>query len=268
MEFKAKPKYWVLDDLIGGGPFDLEVGQWTDDTAMALALADSLIAHPELDANDLMNRFLDWREHGSYSCTGECFDCGNTVSSALNRFEATGNAMAGAADANSAGNGALMRLSPVAILFRNDKKRLIAAATDQTRTTHGTQEAVEASVLFAQILTDAINGATREQVLAPRSGSYSKRLAAIASGVSWRGVHRDRIQGSGYVVDCLNAALWAVSRTTDFRSSVLLAANLGQDADTTAAVAGQLAGALYAESGISESWLTKLGLAGPPGKGS
>ena len=76
--------------------------------------------------------------------------------------------------------------------------------------------------------------------------------------MAWRGRHRNGIFGTGYVVDCLNAALWAVSRTTNFRSAVLLAANLGDDADTTAAVAGQLAGSLYGSSTIPESWMAKL----------
>ena len=91
-----------------------------------------------------------------------------------------------------------------------------------------------------------------------QAGSFSPKIQAIASGESWRGRHRDEIHGSGYVVDCLNAALWAVSRTTSFRSAILLAANLGQDADTTAAVAGQLAGSLYGTSGIPDEWLRKL----------
>jgi ADP-ribosyl-[dinitrogen reductase] hydrolase len=96
------------------------------------------------------------------------------------------------------------------------------------------------------------------EVLAPRAGEFTGKIAAIANGGPWRGRHRDDIIGTGYVCDCLNAALWAVSRTTDFRSAVLLAANLGQDADTTAAVAGQLAGALYGLSSIPEDWLEKL----------
>jgi ADP-ribosyl-[dinitrogen reductase] hydrolase len=151
-----------------------------------------------------------------------------------------------------------MRFAPVAIRYRADRPKLREVAALQTRATHGAAEAVEASVLFAEILSDAIAGCSREEVLAPRSGSFSPKVQAIASGKSWRGRHRDDITGSGYVVDCLNAALWAVARTTDFPSAVLLAANLGDDADTTAAVAGQLAGALYGSSDIPSKWLAKL----------
>jgi ADP-ribosyl-[dinitrogen reductase] hydrolase len=146
-----------------------------------------------------------------------------------------------------------MRFAPVAIRYWADRPKLREVAALQTRTTHGA-----ASLLFAEILSDAIAGRSRGEVLAPRSGSYRPKVQAIASGKSWRGRDRDDITGSGYVVDCLNAALWAVSRTTNFPSAVLLAANLGDDADTTAAVAGQLAGALYGSSGIPEDWLAKL----------
>jgi ADP-ribosyl-[dinitrogen reductase] hydrolase len=151
-----------------------------------------------------------------------------------------------------------MRLSLVAIRHWRDHDNLKAVAMLQTRTTHGAAEAVEASALFAGILADAIAGKTRAEILAPRSGEFAGKSADIANGGSWRGRHRDDIIGTGFVCDCLNAALWAVSRTSDFSSAVLLAANLGQDADTTAAVSGQLAGALYGLSGIPENWLWKL----------
>ena len=151
-----------------------------------------------------------------------------------------------------------MRLSPVAIRYWSDREKMREVAVLQTRTTHGAEEAVEASVLFGDILADAISGLRRNQVFSARSIAFSPKVQAIATGASWRGRARHEIFGSGNVVDCLNAALWAVSRTTSFRSAVLLAANLGQDADTTAAVAGQLAGALYGASGIPVDWLTKL----------
>ena len=225
---RPKPDYAVLDDMVGGGPFRLKPGQWTDDTAMALALADSLLAHPRFDASDLMTRFVSWRDEGTYSCTGRCFDIGNTVSGALARFERTGNPLAGSTDPLSAGNGALMRLSPVAIRYGSDRETMREVAALQTRTTHGAEEAVECSVLFADMLADAIAGRRRDEVLAPRSGRFSPKVETIATGASWRGRARDEVHGSGYVVDCLNAALWAVSRTTSFRSAVLMAANLGQ----------------------------------------
>jgi ADP-ribosyl-[dinitrogen reductase] hydrolase len=186
IEFQPKPEYAVVDDIVGGGPFRLKLGQWTDDTAMALALAESLIAHPEFDPADLMARFVDWYRNATYSCTGTCFDIGNTVRAALNRFERTGETFAGLADPKSAGNGALMRLSPVAIRYWSDRQKMRDTAALQTRITHGASEAVEATSLFAEMLADAISGKSPDEILAPRAGSFIGKIEAIATGNSWR----------------------------------------------------------------------------------
>jgi ADP-ribosyl-[dinitrogen reductase] hydrolase len=250
LEFKPKPSRPILTDMVGGGPFELKPGQWTDDTAMALALADWLANEPDFDPAGLTSRFVRWYENGEYSCTGTCFDIGNATRAALDRFIDSGGPLAGSKNPRSAGNGALMRLSPVAIRFWNERERLAEIAEVQTLTTHGADECVDASVKFAHLLADVISGKPLSDGL---RGNF------ISGGDSkWRGVHRNEIRGTGYVVNCLNAALWAVSRTTNFRSAILLAANLGDDADTTAAVAGQLAGALYGLSGIPSEWLERL----------
>lgn len=129
LEFSARDGRERITDMVGGGPFKLEPGQWTDDTSMALALADSLIARDVLDERDLMTRFVSWMDEGAYSSNGRCFDIGNTVSAALNRFKATGDPIAGSTDPRTAGNGSLMRLAPVAIRYWDDAaKRREAAA--------------------------------------------------------------------------------------------------------------------------------------------
>jgi ADP-ribosyl-[dinitrogen reductase] hydrolase len=116
---------------------------------------------------------------------------------------------------------------------------------------------VDACVAFAQLLAEAISGRSRDKVLAPRQFSGSTAIADILAG-SWRGKPRGEIKSSGYVVHSLEAALWCVARTSSFRSAVTLAANLGDDADTLAAITGQLAGALYGLTGIPEAWLQRL----------
>jgi len=227
-----------------------------DDTAMALALGDSLIDCGGLDPADLMSRFVAWRDHGAYSCTGSCFDIGSTVSASLDRWIRTGEPFAGSTYPLSAGNGSLMRLAPVALRYWRDRQALARVAADQSRTTHAAPEAVGACVAFAQILADAIQGLPRSQVLRQRSGDHPPGVAAILAG-SGRGKPRDEVRSSGFVLDSLEAALWSVGRTADFRTAILTAANLGGDADTTAAIAGQLAGALYGLSGIPQEWLAK-----------
>ena len=257
LEFKHRGSYPLLTDMIGGGPFRLEAGQWTDDTSMALALADSLLANDPFDPEDLMRRFVSWRDEGEYSCTGTCFDIGNTVSSALRRWTQTGDPIAGSADPDTAGNGSLMRLAPVAIRYWQQPEKMGQVAALQSQTTHGAAEAVSACTAYAELIADAISGKSRSEVMTPRRGDYAHGVSNILGG-SWRGKHRDQVQSSGFVLHSFEAALWSIGRTGDFRSAILTAANLGGDADTTAAIAGQLAGALYGASGIPDEWLEKL----------
>ena len=264
LEFSARDAHPPLTDMIGGGPFRLKPGEWTDDTAMALALGDSLEDCDGLDAADLMRKFAAWREEGAYSCTGTCFDIGMTTSAALSRFERSGNPLAGSTDPASAGNGSLMRLAPVAVRFFRQREALRGAAAVQSRTTHAAPEAVDACVAWAELLADAIDGRTVGEVLGAggdlrQSGGYAGRIGAILAG-SWRGKRRAEVRATGYVAHSLEAALWSVGRTGSFAEAVLLAANLGEDADTTAAITGQLAGALYGVEGIPGEWRRTVAL--------
>lgn len=257
VEFRARGSFPPVTDITGGGPFRLEPGHWTDDTAMALALAGSLLTQGCLDEVDLMDRFCEWHEQGAYSCTGSCFDIGITTRQALHHYRQSGNPLAGSTDPRTAGNGSLMRLAPVAIRYWNDREQRRDAAARQGRTTHGAKEAVDACICYANILAAAIAGDARSSLSGAMSEGMSPAIRAIVEG-SWRGRPRDGIFSSGYVAHTLEAALWCVGRTGDFRSAVLAAANLGDDADTTAAVTGQLAGALYGETGIPAPWLERL----------
>jgi ADP-ribosyl-[dinitrogen reductase] hydrolase len=257
LEFKGRDTYEPLTDLVGGGPFRLKPGQWTDDTAMALALADSLAAKDGLDEQDLLTRFHGWWQNGTYSCTGRCFDIGITTAHALSRWKATGKDHSGSIDPQTAGNGSLMRLAPVAIRFRDDRSALRDAAARQSKTTHAAPEAIDACVLYAEMMADAISGARRSEVLKDHPGPWAGKIDTINQG-SWRGLGRASVNASGYVAHSLEAALWATGRTAKYDRAVLHAANLGQDSDTTAAIAGQLAGALAGASGIRVDWLAKL----------
>jgi len=246
-----------LTDMVGGGPFDLQAGQWTDDTSMAWALADSLLSTQNFEPQDLAERFVSWWRSGAYSSTGRCFDIGITTRTALAQYELSGNAFSGPTEPSTAGNGSLMRVSPVAIRHWNDRATMAQVAANQSRVTHGAPEAVEACILFCEILADAIAGKPRSEVLRSRTGNYTSTVGSIASG-SWRGKSRAEIRGSGYVLDALEASLWCVGRTTTFASAVLMAANLRDDADTTAAIAGQLAGTLYGHKAIPIRWRDRI----------
>lgn len=261
LEFRKRGTFEPISDMVGGGPFHLQPGQWTDDTSMALCLATSLIEQGGFDADDQMKRYCQWADHGYLSSTGVCFDIGLTVSSALRRYQRDGNPYAGPTDPTTAGNGCIMRLAPIPIYFFPDLDLVEQFAGESACTTHGTRECIDACRLFARILYRALLGSPKEEVLLADAGSFvaGERIAAIASG-TYRDKTEGEIRGSGYVVHCLEAALWAFARTDSFRDAILLAANLGEDADTTAAVCGQVAGAFYGEEGIPSQWRDRLAL--------
>lgn len=268
LEFQRPGTFAPLQDMVGGGPFGLEPGQWTDDTSMALCLAESLIDRGEFDPRDQMERYVRWRREGHLSSTGVCFDIGNATAAALRRFEQTGDPLAGSPDPNQAGNGSLMRLAPVAMFYAHAPARGIEACARSSLTTHATPAAVDACRYLGALLLGAFHGASREQLLAPcytpvpgywEAHPLVSEIDRIARG-SFREKEPPQIRGTGYVVDCLEAALWAFHSTDDFGSGCLRAANLGDDADTTAAVYGQLAGAFYGEEGIPRAWRERLAL--------
>jgi len=261
VEFKRRGTFEPLTDMIGGGPFRLAPGQWTDDTSMALCLAASLVERGEFDPRDQMDRYCRWADEGYLSSTGRCFDIGNTVAAALRRYQREGNAYAGSTDPNTAGNGCIMRLAPVAMQFFPDLDVVERLAADSSRTTHGAVECIEACRLFARIICRALLGQAREDILQADAGLLlsSERISAIARA-SYRAKTAETIRGSGYVVESLEAALWAFASTDSFEEAILVAANLGDDADTTAAVCGQVAGAYYGERGIPPRWLDRLAL--------
>ena len=152
-----------------------------------------------------------------------------------------------------------MRLAPVSMFFANDAEALWRFAADSTRTTHGAAEAIACSRLFAWQLREALRGASREALLAPNFPGHidEPAVVALAAG-TWRSKTVAQIRGSGYCVESLEAALWCFAHTDSFEAAVLAAANLGDDADTTAAIVGQIAGAWYGMTGIPKSWVGKL----------
>ena len=230
---------------------------------MALCLATSLVEQGGFDAADQMRRYVRWWKEGYLSSTGRCFDIGNTVSSALSRFDPDGDPYAGSTDPKIAGHDSLMRLAPVPMYFSGDAEEAIRMAADSSRTTHGAQEAVDACRYYAALLVGALRGVDKETLLSPTycpvEGLWEReplaaKIATIAEG-SFKHRQPPDIRGGFYVVETLEAALWAFHHSEDFREGALLAANLGHDADTTAATYGQLAGSVRAPDGaVLQRW--------------
>ncbi|MBN1221352.1 MAG: ADP-ribosylglycohydrolase family protein [Anaerolineae bacterium] len=266
LEFRPPGSFTPLDDMVGGGPFDLNPGQWTDDTSMALCLAESLIKKNGLDLVDQLQRYVRWYREGYMSSTGRCFDIGNTVRAALHKFEQTGEPYCGSTDPMAAGNGSIMRLAPVPLFFAQNPQQAIEMSGQSSRTTHGAAAAIDGCRYLGALLVGAVNGADKEELLSsrysPLPGYWTKQplvpeIDEIAAG-SFKRRNPPEIKGTGYVVKSLEAALWAFHHSQSYRQGCLMAANLGDDADTTAAVYGQLAGAFYGEQAIPASWRNKL----------
>lgn len=246
LEFKRPGSFTPITDMVGGGPFGLKPGEWTDDTSMALCLAESLL-EKGFDPVDQLRRYTLWWKQGHLSSNGRCFDIGTTVKAALRRFEASGEPWCGSTDPSTAGNGSLMRLAPVPMYFLHDPD-VLQRCGDSSRTTHGAPEAVDACRFYGALLVRALRGEEPRYEGPP----LAPRIAAIAKE------EYGRIRGSGYVVESLAAALWAFRATESFRDGALKAVNLGDDADTTGAIYGQLAGAWYGVEGIPREWRGRL----------
>ena len=260
VEFSPRGTFAPVTDMIGGGPFGLVAGQWTDDTSMALCLATSLVYCRGTDLRDQMGRYVNWWQWGYLSSNGECFDIGMTVRAALNRFLTTQDPVAGSTDPRSAGNGSLMRLAPVAMWFAPNLQAVRHHARLSSSTTHGAAEALDCCEIYAELLARALQGAPRDALLrAPAPAGASERVREIAEG-GYLVKAREQVTGSGYCVDSLEASLWCFATTDSYEAAVLAAANLGDDADTTAAIVGQIAGAHYGIDAIPARWRERLAM--------
>ena len=258
-----------IGDLIGGGPFDMPRGAWTDETAMALCLAESLVTRDGSDPGDQLARYLRWQSEGYLSSTGLCVGISAATACALAQARWCGNPQAGARDPAKADKEPLARIGPVVALLLADPEEAIEAAVEASRLTHQAKLTLDAVRYFAALLVGALQGASALELTRPHfspcEGYWGRhRLApaveAVASG-SWVEKAPPRIYGGGQAVEGLEAALWAFSRGRSFRDAVLAAVNLGGDADATGAIVGQLAGAHYGSAGIPSAWRSSIALA-------
>ena len=265
VEFRSPGSFVPVTGYRDGGPHGLAAGEWTDDTSMALALADS-IATAGWDLNDQAGRYVQWWQTGKYSVNGRCFDIGITTRSALGDYVAKKNALtSGDRSDRASGNGSIMRLAPVPIHFVHyypqKIEELSRLAEESSLPTHASEQCLSACRYLATVLAALIHGEDRDEVLSPDWKPLKQLndikplhplIQEIAQG-SFRQKQPPAIKGSGWVVKSLEASLWAFHNAVSFEDAVLKAVNLGDDADTTGAICGQLAGALWGETGISES---------------
>ena len=263
-----------ITDMVGYGTYNVPAGAWSDDTSMSLAALDSL-AKGEIDYFEIMVNFAKWLEEGKYTPTEEAFDIGRTCLRSIvsfikdrNNLEDGEYVLYGQKGEHSNGNGSLMRIHPFALLtwfdkqFRGHFEAIIAGASALT---HAHKRSILACIIYTVILhsllkapqkisvKNALDEAKEKYRNYPEFEHYARLFDCNFDKLS-----RDSIKSSGYVVDTLEAAVWCLLTTDDYKSAVLKAVNLGGDTDTVAAVTGGLAGALYGYEAIPKEWLDTL----------
>ena len=217
-----------LREYKSGGPHNLPAGYWTDDTSMALAIAEALLEkNGEFDPHLIMEKFVSWMSAGEFSSTGTCFDIGMTCQTALSKYQNDPtDPYCGPTDPYSAGNGALMRMAPVIIASRSEKEA-VENALLQTRLTHGCAECLQYSEAFARELWCGQALEEYQYLKLPKD------------------TPREEVKSGGYVKETYQCAWWSVENTDSFEEAVVVAVNRGHDADTVGAVTGQIAGRIY-----------------------
>ncbi|HET7812629.1 MAG TPA: ADP-ribosylglycohydrolase family protein [Steroidobacteraceae bacterium] len=260
-QFRKPGTFAAVGDMLGGGPFDLPRGAWTDDTAMALLLAESLLERG-FDANDQVQRYVRWQREGYGSSTGQCVGISASAARALATALYKRQPFSGSHDPAQLDKDPLSRVAPVAMYFFADPPSAVSAAAEATRVTAQAPLVLDCVRLLAAMLRQALAGRDKAAVLKPPRDSWASAHVRPEALAIYEGsyVHRmpPDITGGGHVVQALEAALWAFYRGETFREGALLAANLGHDSDVVSAVYGQLAGAYHGVSAIPGIWRNSL----------
>ena len=244
-QYRRPGSFTPVGDLIGGGPFALPRGGWSDDTAMALCLADSLLACNGFDARDQVERYTRWQREGYLSATGECLGITASTARALAMAQWRRQLFAGSHAPDQLDPEPLSRVAPVVMFFFAVEEEAVQLASDAARTTCQAPAVLAACRELAQALFLALSGQPKERILAAASSTAEPSAASGAAGGT---------RANGTVTEALAIALEAFAATDNFRDAVLHAANHGGNSDVAAAACGQLAGALYGAAAIPAAW--------------
>jgi len=266
IEFRPRGKFEPVTEFRAGGPFKLQAGQWTDDTAMSLCLASSLIECNGFDAAHQMRQYSRWIDDGYLSCTGKAVGIGQTILKAMIRYHKSQDPIQGDTNPRRSGNGCIMRLAPVPIYYNHDAAQAIHYSIQSATTTHGSEICLQTTGFFGGMMWGALNGVSKDKLLSdnysPVKDYYQQHLLCdelrnLASG-DYKTKQESDIDSTGFVIDALKAALWSFYHTDTYAEGLLKAVNLGGDADTVGAIYGQLAGAYYGFEEIPMKWIQGL----------
>ena len=257
----------AVGDAQGHAIHGLPAGAWSDKTAMALCLAESLVSRGGSDPADQVERYRDWQRSGHWSSTGSCVGISAATSRALATAQWTGNPYAGSHDPAHADAEPLARIGPAVFWYFTDPLLAVEAAVNSVRITHQAPLVLDAARLFAVLLAGALAGASKSELLSPDFSPLPARWNAaalrppireLASG-AWRGrkprkIHRSRFAAA----TALEAAITAFDGGEDLAQCVQAAAAQPGDAQAAAAMVGQLAGAHYGASSLPAAWRAGL----------
>jgi len=261
-QFRKPGSFAAVGDILGGGPFDLPRGAWSDDTAMALLLAESLNERDGFDANDQVERYARWQREGYGSATGQCVGITASVARALATALYKRQPFAGSHDPAQLDKEPLSRAAPAVMFFFADGAKAAAKAAESARITCQAPMVLDCVRLYAAMLHQALAGREKAVILRPpRDWWISVSTRPEVLGIyeaSYARRDLSEIQAGGQVVEALEAALWAFKRSANFREGALACANLGRDSDVVTAVYGAIAGAHYGVSSIPGIWRNSL----------
>jgi ADP-ribosyl-[dinitrogen reductase] hydrolase len=250
-QYRQPGTFTPVGDLIGGGPFELPRGGWSDDTAMALCLADSLLATDGFDARDQVERYKRWQREGYLSATGQCLGITASTARALAMANWRRQLFSGSHAPQQLDPEPLSRVAPVVMFSLAAEGEAVQLASEAARTTCQAPAVLDACRDLAHALFKALTGQQKPRILAAVSAAARPKAAP---GGPAHARQRERVRANDTVTDALNIALEAFATTGNFRDAVLQAANHGGNSDVAAAACGQLAGAHYGVAAIPASW--------------
>jgi ADP-ribosyl-[dinitrogen reductase] hydrolase len=260
-QFRRPGTFTPVGDMLGGGPFDLPRGAWSDDTSMALCLADSLLECNGFDARDQMERYRRWQQEGYLAATGQCVGITASTARAIAIAQWRRQAFFGSHDPSQVDPEPLSRVAPAVLFFFASSGPAVDQATEAARTTCQSPVVLEACRSLARALYAALSGQPKAVVLekATMAAMSAAGDAVAGGGLPGGGVAGHQSAGAsagtgGGAPAVLAAAVAAFGATSNFRDAILYAANLGGDSDVIATVCGQLAGAYYSVKAIPTSW--------------
>jgi len=272
VEFKSRSSLHnnPATTMLEYGSHPVPKGTWSDDTSMTLATMDSMSSTHSIDYNDIMKNFISWVEDANYTATDRVFDIGITTRTALSNFKRGKNSIeCGLTDLHSNGNGSLMRMLPICLCLvhlKIEEQKKVEIINNISSLTHAHEISKMGCYIYYKYIESLIKGNDKIQAYndicnIDYSKYYSKETIEVYNRIlngELSNIPIDKISSSGYVVSTLEAVLWTILNTKNYKEAIIRSVNLGDDTDTVGAITGSLAGMLYGYESIPREWLAAI----------